>query len=263
MSRIDHLKESKRPIHHLVPRSGQNRIPEMIIDKTAPVLGEKATSVLKDQWKRFWQLRFSGGENKMTMRVPRIGDGMLLHQLQYGEAVFVNILKSGILSGELGYAGKKTKMEQSETSYCADFFVNYGEKSVHEYIVLASSKQKVGRLSKDRMERYLCPNENNENMAVVIDPANRELAALLCHSATSINANTLADFAVRFPIGPDRLESAKRHLAVLVGIPANFTSFLIIGGELASDSAKLARLKSIISDSGLEIPVVNYKGEPV
>lgn len=241
------------------------RIPKLVIFINAPPLEKNAEAVLKRQWKRFWQLRLSGGDRTGKVDASRIRDGMLLHQTRYGEAVLANILKSGILSGELGYEGKKTQVENSyETHYCADFFVNYGEKSVQEYITRAfSNAENIGRLKRPNMESFACPKENNENIAFVIDPTNRNLASLFRRSATSIHASILAAFSVRFPLSPDRLERAKRHLAVLVGIPANYFSFIIIGGKLAGDNAKLTRLKSIISNSGLELPVVNHTGELV
>lgn len=243
-------------------------IPELTVHETSPTLEGEAAKVLKEQWEKFWQLRFAKREGKVSEEVAQnvalLKTGTLLHNLRYDEAALSKILQSGILSGELGYSEKETRAEDAETHYCADFFVNRGDKSIQEYIEYAyGNEENVGNLKKKRIESFSCPREQNDSIAVVVDPSNPELADLLQHSATGVDASHLENFPVRFPYGADRPEIAKRHLAVLVGIPANYISSLVIGGKLASDQEKLTKLKELVASSGLDIPILNFRGERV
>ncbi len=242
--------------------------PELSVHETSPSLVEEAAKVLKEQWEKFWQLRLARREGGSSVaagqNVTLLKNGALLHNLRYDEVALSRILQSGILSGELGYAKKETRAEDAETHYCADFFVNQGDKSVQEYIEYAyGNEENVGNLRKKRIESFSCPQEQNDNIAIVVDPSKPELTDLLQHSATGVDASRLADFPVRFPYGADKPEIAKRHLAVLVGIPANYISSLIVGGKLASDQKKLAKLKELVASSGLDFPILNFRGERI
>jgi hypothetical protein len=243
-------------------------IPALATHETSPVLQEEAARVLKEQWEKFWQLRFAkqGGEvsTESARDVSLLKDGTLLHNLRYDENALSKILQSGVLSGELGYGEKESRAEDAETHYCADFFVNRGDKSIAQFVEFAyGNEENTGALRKKRIEAYACPREQNDYVSVVVDPSKPELAELLQHSATGIDTSKLANFPVRFPYGAEKPDIAKRHLAVLVGIPANYISSLVVGGKLASDQEKLGKLKSLVASSGLDIKILDYKGEEI
>lgn len=244
----------------------KKQIPELIIHKTAPSMEEgEAKNILKEQWAKFWQLRFTNQKSEMSaeaaQNIASLKEGFLLHHLPYSETALSKILQSGILSSELGYDEKETNIEDAETHYCADFFVNQKNQSVQEYINYAhGNEENTGMLKKKRMESYNCPLERNDNIAIVIDPNRPELAELLQRSATGIDINRLENFSVRFPYGADKPGIAKRHLAVLIGIPANYISSIVIGGKLANDQEKITKLKELITNSKLDIPILNFKG---
>ncbi|MBI2612976.1 hypothetical protein HYW59_04205 [Candidatus Kaiserbacteria bacterium] len=244
-------------------------IPELKTHETSPRLEAGAAQVLKNQWEKFWELRFTKPKGNVSTEKSAqdpnlLKDGTLLHNLRYDENALSKILQSGVLSGELGYGEKESRAEDAETHYCADFFVNQGDKSVAQFVEFAyGNEENVGSLKKKRIESFSCPREQNDSIAVVVDPSKPELAELLQHSATGIDASRLANFPVRFPYGAEKPDIAKRHLAVLVGIPANYISLLVIGGKLASDQEKLTKLKTLVANSGLDIAVLNYKGERI
>ncbi len=243
----------------------EKQIPRLLIDKTAPVLDEKSMRTLEEQWEKFWRLRFTEQEREISAEqgTRLLKNDALLHHLAYDENTLPKILQSGILLGELGYNEKETQPEDAETHYCADFFVNQNNKSVAEYIDYAQGmEESLGKIKKKRMESYMCPKENNDRIAIVIDQQKSELVDLLSHSATGIDADSLLDFGVRFPNG-DKPEITKRHLAVLVGIPANFISSIIIGGKLADDQERISKLKELVVNSGLDIQLLDYKGEKI
>lgn len=183
--------------------------------------------------------------------------------MQYNEVALSNVLASGVLAGELGYQEKETMPEDAETHFCADFFVNYGEKSVPDYIAFAQSfQQKEGsRLKVKQIESYNCPQANNDSIAIIIDPLHPELRELLMHAGTAVQPGGLKGFPVSFPKAGASEEVARRHLAVLVGIPANFITGIVVGGKISADSEKLSQVKQLISEANLQIPILDTKGE--
>ena len=246
----------------------EKKIPELFVYEKAPVLQLEAIKVLREQWEKFWELRFAKHEGvvpeEAAQNLALLKNGTLLHNLSYDEATLSKILQSGILSGELGYGEKETVAEDSETNYCADFFINQGDKSVQEYIEYATGFEETdGVAKKRRTESYKFPRERNDSISIVVDPSKPELADLLQYSATGVDASRLVNFSVRFPYGADKPDIAKRHLAVLVGIPANYISLLVVGGKIASDLEKLAKLKGLIESSGLDISILNFRGEKI
>jgi hypothetical protein len=221
-----------------------------------------ARKILDEQWKEFWRLRKIKQESAAeTPASNHLKDGYLLHQTGYNETVLSHILKSGIVSGEIGDGEKETRPEDNETHYCADFFVNQGDRSFADYVTFATSPQFVGKLKMKPMESYNCPTEKNDGIAIVIDPTQPELVELLGRSATGLDVRLLEDFHVRFPKGTDKPESAKRHLTVLVGIPANFITTIVVGGMIAQDQQQLNKLKMMVANAELDIPIRNTKGE--
>ena len=234
-------------------------IPRLVTHETSPHLETEAMQILKSQWERFWRLRHTERNTESTDNPALLKDGALLHNLRYDIDTFTKILKSGIL---LGYIDKETRAEDAETHYCADFFVNQGDKTIAEFIEFAyGNERNTGVVRIKRMESYGCPREQNNNISIVVDPTKPELAEMLKYSATGFDTSGLQNFPVHFSYGPEKPDIAKRHLAILVGIPANYISSLVVGGMLANDLEKISNLKALIESTGLDIVILNCKGE--
>ena len=235
-------------------------IPNLHIHQTAPTLDESAAAMLQEQWQRFWTLR-AQKRREASVQSAHLDNGYLLHHVRYDENLLAGIFRTGILSGELGFSGKEPTPEDAETHYCADFFINYGAKSISEYIDYShGTEEGLGIIRKKRIEAYACPDDSNDSIAIVIDSSAPELRQLLNYSASGVTAERLKAFSIRFPYA-DKPEITKRHLAVLVGIPSNFITSVIIGGKLANDPQRLLRVKEMIQNTGRNVSVFDYKGQ--
>ncbi|MFZ2803959.1 MAG: hypothetical protein WA001_01930 [Patescibacteria group bacterium] len=235
--------------------------PTIEIHNSAPPLEIPEKKILEEQWNEFWRLRRLQTAPAEIPQSDRLNNGDLLHHTSYNETTLAHILKSGIISGEIGDGEKETRPEDSETHYCADFFVNQGDKDITDYISFATTPQLVGRLKMKPMESFSCPTEKNDAIAIVIDSSGPELDKLLERSATGLESDKLKNFHVRFPNEANKPESAKRHLAVLVGIPANFIKTIVVGGKISQDQEKIKQMKKLIQAAGLEIAIRNTNGE--
>ena len=238
--------------------------PELAIDVRAPEISESARAVLDVQWQKFWELRnqqISAQESKGPE--PFLEPGALVHNtVNNSPEALRTILDSGILSGELGYKGKATTPEDSETHYCADFFVNLKERTVPEYTAYAQGLEENdnGVLKRKRMESYASPSDQNDHISFVVDPDQPGLEDLLSLSSNGADLSNLGEFPVRLPVADDDGGKAARLKAVLVGIPANFISSIVVGGTFAANQEALAVVESLLAERGLGASVVDTQG---
>ncbi len=251
----------------LVPEP--SREPKLVVDDKSPKLALPAKTKLLKQWKEFWKLRLmTAGQNLHKPNSddlePVLKDEALVHNLDVGESLdrLAHILGSGIMSGELGYPGKPMISEQSETHFCADFFVNQEPKSVADFMSFIKGKEdSLLPIRRLRIEVYNSPAEDNSAISLVVDSSNPHISGLLELSATGLQSQSLDQFPIRFPYSDERPEIASRHRAVLVGIPANFISFIIVGGELSKSPQKVQQIKNMIKRFNLDIALFDYSGE--
>ncbi len=240
--------ETSKPLHQR---------PELKLHPTAPELTALQRTILEGQWHNFWMFR-----DQPQVIEPfngTIGEGWLVHQTRYEPLKVDAILEAGVVSGELGFVGKKPIAEDGETHFCADFFVNQETQDVKTYTERATTPAKTSSgLKSPQMEHYSVP-ANNKNLAFVIDP-NKLPQELLHYSTTGLDKDrgVLKDWPIRFPY--DSQENATRHLAILVGIPANYINGIVVGEQLAVDSESITHLKNSILKTQLSIPLYTSAG---
>ncbi len=226
-------------------------IPELTIFEKSPTLTPEQSSELQQQWETFWRLRSEKVEQAADTTIP---EGALIHQLSYSSETFKQILDSGVVSGELAFNDKSAVPEDSETHYCADFFVNNKPRSVDDYVTFANERVTVGSLKRGRAEQFSLPTERNSNIALVVNPNQPELDELLVKSGTGADKRSLEGWPIRFP------NESENHRAVLVGIPANFISEIIIGSRLKDDAESISSIKQQIEQAKLSTKVVDIEG---
>ncbi len=258
-----------------------SNIPEMRISPHAPIdrLSEAARQVLNWQWQRFWEAR--SVPTVRTDEAVQIESGYLLHNLRYDAQAIQTIFESGILAGELGYGDKGMIPEDSETNFCADFFQYAGEQpmSVGDYFVKAVTPETVGMIRKKPMEAYASPTSHeqqildgkgntfqgrdNNNISFIVDPSQPAVAGLMQVSSDGAtyqqnpDSNPLKPFINRFP------HESNRHVAVLVGVPANGIRAMVVGGAIESNPEALSLIKTRMDTAKLTIPVLNAVGRPL
>ena len=235
-------------------------VPELVIEPHAPRLSERQSQILADQWSRFWELR-SDIQSTNIEPSTDVKAGSLLHQMRYNPDVVKQILGSGIMAGELGFGDKAVSVEDSETHYCADFFVNREDRTVREYLDYArDTEPNIGNVQRSRIERYALPDERGYNIAFVVNPEQSELHNLLDNSATgeTMPGSQLADFPIRFPYSEG--DQATRHKAVLVGVPANYITEMIVSGGIRDNPETIAEIKNAIETAGLNTRIVDSEG---
>jgi len=244
------------PRHSNKTESGEHpqQTPDLTVETSAPTLSIDGTLLLAKQWRTFWQLRQSPYQAPHDTSLVR--EGYLTHHC-WGTGALAAILASGVLSGELRPAGGETVPEDGETHYCADFFRSATDRTVPDYAEYVATKVRVGAVVKPRSENYAHPGRNNERMAIVIDPTQPGLEDLLAFSGTGRDSAALAQTPIRFPT------DNPTHLAVFVGIPANYINFIIAGDRLEGDEERLNALRETLRQSGLNIPVVTTSGERI
>lgn len=255
--------------------------PEMTISPLAPIdrLQEADRQVLNRQWQRFWEARRLPTEpNEEPVQIE---SGYLLHNLRYDAQAIQTIFESGILAGELGYENKGMIPEDSETNFCADFFQYAGEQPtlVGDYFVKAVTPEAVGMIRKKPMEAYASPTSHeqqipdgkgntfqgrdNDNISFIVDPSQPAIADLMQLSSDGAtyqqnpDGNPLKPFINRFP------HESNRHVAVLVGVPANGIRAMVVGGAIESNPEALSLIRTKMETAKLNIPVLNAVGKPL
>lgn len=189
--------------------------PSLLIEGHAPDLTGDQRRVLADQWQRFWAVRRNGSRD--VRHLDGIPAGGLLHHTRYTSASLSETLRSGVLSGEIGYSGKELMPEDAETHYSADFFCIEQEKTVSQYVEFCHEPIKVGRLRVKRPEQFAAPGPRSSSIDFVFPPSRpRELLLERSATASSLAVSELRDWPMRFPLDGGR-EGGERHVAVLVG----------------------------------------------
>lgn len=238
--------------------------PEMIISSKAPVeklIQSDVHQKLNDQWQLFWQLK----EEKVEKPIDpnNIDNNLLVHNLGYDPVVLSDIFASGVMSGELGFGNKELIPEDSETHFCADFFKNVdGDMTVASYIKRANTLVEQGIMVKKKpIQNYRCPNGDNNNISLLINSNDLSLGKLLANSSDGVRIedenNPIKPFIDHFPHKTDS------HVAVLVGIPANFINGIVVGGKIEKDTGKLNELKGIMTKNNIDVPILNVLGRQV
>jgi hypothetical protein len=240
-------------------------IPRMQIHEFAPKISEETRQKLVDQYKKFWILRYSKKESEEStgnsIDKNKVEKGYLYHNLEYNPETFKSILRAGVMSGEIGDGIKKTHTEDNETHFCADFFINEEERNVedlvnyvHERVVRPGTSFIQPRTESKRN----FPNKRNTGMSILIDGNDPALKELMYLSGTEVDNENIKEFIRGFP-----QKGRPIHRAVVVGIPANFISKIILGDRISNNSEVLEEIKNSIHEAGLHITLFDTEGKIV
>jgi hypothetical protein len=239
-------------------------IPELNLHEKAPELSDDAREKLEEQWQDFWEIRMFGNESRDNDEEEKpekleLKQGDLLHQLKFQENDLSSIFSSGILSGEIQLQDKDAEAEDSETHYCADFFVNQKDQTFADYASFANSSRTSGSLKVKNPESYACPQSKySDDVALIINTEDESLQSLLENSVSGDDLESLGNFPVQLPY--DDADINKRLKAVLVGIPSNFISAIAVGYKIAEDSDKIETIPDMIESNQLDIGIYDSEG---
>ena len=226
------------------------------------------------------QIRYHVGESSAL-----IADGSLVHNTVFDVNALQDIFRLGATSGEIGDGIKPVRAEQNETHYCADFFrVDKAlveqvcgqaddEKLLAAYYAFVRTKIEIRRtdgavhIRKGRQEEYCSPAQRNDYVSFVFDVSDSRLTELMRYAVDgksfSIQPdNPLSPFIQRFP-RENEPEVVKNHVAVLVGLPANFMTAIVVGGRVADSPEKIRTLYKLLNENNLHIPVVSTDGKKI
>lgn len=224
-------------------------------------LSPEDTELLQQQWDAFNALRTQPiFENPLRRRVadgkPELAKGTLIHGVRFNLETLQKIKDSGILSGD--FTGQ---MEDGETFYCADFFMTTKDTSVGQYVEEYSKPRVIGGLTTTMGEpTYLpTPKPRSDRIGFLIDTSDPRLQTLLRYDAYDpASSERMGSIVNRLPrqIDPNQPRNIS---AVLVGVPSNFISGVIVGGGITSEQQAqvqqiMGPMVNVYSPQGVQIP---------
>lgn len=249
-------------------------------------LSPEAEKILEQQFEVFLQLRIDQEATEAVKVSSTVKDGSLIHNTNFDIAALGHIFRLGVMSGEIGDEQKPLKVEQNETHYCADFF-KVDEELIKEalnqesidnlleaYYAFARTKVQPRRpdgtlspLKQGRSEQYLSPTPNNDSISLIFSSDSPHLSELMRYAIDGKTFHTqpnnpLSGFISRFP-GENNLENAKNHMAILVGLPANFIRAIVVGGKLEASPGAIRSLHRLMHENNLDIDILNTKGQKI
>jgi len=231
---VKSIEISKTPLPH-----------EIIFGKE---LGQEDMALLEHQWDVFNQIKqFPIFENPIQKRRLEGGvdltQGTLLHGTSFNIEKIKKIKETGIVSGELiGIP------EDNETHYCADFFRVPNDTSIPQYLEWCGQPIINGMLKIKRGESAYLPRQGKQSkqIAFIINNEDSRLQPLLKYDAYGPSSHermkSIINFLPReFDPSPTRTTSA-----ILIGIPSNFISGIIISDGISTGEA--ADIKQIMGE---------------
>lgn len=179
--------------------------------------------------------------------------GTLFHGADYTRELIAGVRSHGVLSGDLiGIP------EWGETNYCADFFRVPQTMGIQEYFEWAGQGESQGRLRMPRMESRYLPTSRTKSarLAFLVDGTTPELANLLTYDAYNPAKAELFDGFIRrsYELGSDK---AGRLAAVLVGVPFNAVSGVVVSQALAEQTGEIQFMKETF---GEDLPIFDNHG---
>jgi hypothetical protein len=240
----------------------KQKSPEQIKSQNVPLpetrLNEKVLSaddegLLQTQWNTF--CRLSKLEIVKAPRSLEIQKGTLVHGSNFDKKgqegmdldKLEKISKQGIISGEL--LGIE---EDCETHYCADFFKCRKTQTVGDYVKDCWRIIKTGNLmTKPPEHSYVPPVHNKYNYKIAfLVSSDKRINDLIVNDAYS---NPRLKSVINYlPIEDSEIELAKDGVAaILVGIPANFITGLILSVKITENSELLLKMKTLFPNANL------------
>lgn len=212
------------------------------------VLSEQDTALLQSQWDLFNDLkRVVVLENPLIKRLSQgqkeLPQGTFFHGTRFNLETIQKIKDSGIISGEL--VGNP---REDETNYCADFFRVPVDMTLPEYLDWCKMPITRGSLKTHRGEFNYLPmsGDLSWNVAFIVDTTNPLLQPLLLHDAYSPDPTMrMEGIVTELPRQLDDSPS-RSTAAILVGIPSNFISGMVLSDRLTSEET--SAIKTIMGD---------------
>lgn len=222
--------------------------PETRFDKQ---LNAEDMSLLQDQWNVFNNLKQAVVfENPILRRKQEGGvdlpQGTLIHGTSYDLEKLQKIKELGIVSGEL--VGEP---EENETHYCADFFRVPDNMSVSEYLEWCRQPISKGMLKTKRGEFNYLPvaGKTDNQIAFIVDTGDPRLEGLTRYDAYGSESGKRMESIVNFLPRKTDSEESRTTSAILVGIPSNFISGIIVS-DLTSEE-EISKIKNIFGEKTL------------
>ena len=243
------------------PKNPTITIPPIQIHEKAPIekLSEENRIQLLEQYRLFWTLRYKKPVlPDQDSPSPKVYKGDLFHNMHYQPDILRSVLRTGVMSGEVGDGIKDLIPEDSETHFCADFFVIPNDLNIDELVSLALKKVKQGNLIKGTPAEYSFPKVfgTSYSMSLILEGNSEDQKKLFELSGTSLDYEKIKDFVHFFPTKDEYIT----HKAVIVGIPANFIKKIIISKYMSLQPEIIKEIKEIINESGLNIGVFDTEG---
>lgn len=217
-------------------------------------LNEEQFDLFKQQYQKYLEIGNDSEINNSGYAIDDSGlllleEGTLLHGTEYNEENLISISQNGILACEfLGMA------EDAETFYCADFYRVPKTQTMSEYSAFCMEREIHSGVSFQRIERSRLPiTPKMEGHALLGSPGiafivnnTSQLQPLLQYDAYRENGENSKKVReiVNWEAVKDNARFAKERLsAVLVGIPSNALSGILIGDRIKEDTEKIEFLK--------------------
>lgn len=212
--------------------------------------------LFEQSYDEFWRLK---GNTVLHDSSPNIDGNHLLHGIRgYDRTKISGILEDGIVTGDVRFKNKGFLSEDGETFGCADFFISPKPSTIKDYCTTYLNSR-VG--FRQVPERSFLPRHSetpafaSDNIAFVIDSTQlqRDSKVLLTNSATpsSLDSNNLKDIIHHFP-------GITNHRAVLMGIPSQYISKIIVGGKIKP--AEILEIKAMLKANNLDAKIFDTQG---
>ncbi len=229
---------------------------ERLTDK---VLSKEDESFLQTQWNLFNKL--SRLKSKDKQRTLEIKKGTLVHGSSFDIRTsedfnfekLEKIAKIGIVSGELlGIP------EDDETHYCADFFKCRKTQKISDYVSDCWRFIKDGSMYiKPPEHAYIPPphDKTDYKIAFMIENDQR-LAGLLFNDAYT-NDRLKSVISYLSIEGSEAELVSSRVAAILVGVPANFITGMIVSLKIYSDLKLIDKIRKLFPNANIYTPEGN------
>ncbi len=213
-------------------------------------LDADSMTVVRNQWNLFQTLKDHPGpvanpiRERLARGEPALVKGTLVHGAIYTPELVEGIKRLGIVSGE--FIGIP---EDGETSYSGDFFKVPEDMSVQEYMAFISKGRQISeKLFVPQPEYNYLPSykKRTSHIAYLIDPDPR-LDELLSQDAYDPKNEAMKKIIHRLPVKDVDSEVGKRLSAILVGVPSNFISGMVLGSGVTPDQT--AHIRQVMGES--------------
>lgn len=211
-------------------------------------LSDEDMKLLRRQWNLFLRMNSVSVQNDIRIRqklwLPILTKWTRVHWTRFDLDKLRSIKKYWIISWELIWI-----VEDNETNYCADFFVVPQDYSVQWYTwwyqEMETSPWTTFRSK--RMESSRLATNNNSSVTIIFNSQSSELDNFLKYDAYHGWRERMQTI-ITWLLFKDKPEKQERLSAILVWIPSNFISAIIIPPKISNDPENVSEIKEIFWD---------------